>query len=148
MALPRRTLVTLAALLVLAACAPRTETPEPSTTPPATTPAPERPTAPPSAPEPPLADTLTLTDPAALEADRTAREAFHLMGLNYLETGRYSAEILLDELDLPTGVLWTIQEVSETSYRLQITSDSVPGVVWAVTPEGVRARQVEDNQIY
>jgi hypothetical protein len=135
----------LAALLVLAACAPRTETPEPPTTPPATTPAPERPTAPSEAPP---ADTLTLTDPAALEADRTAREAFHLMGLNYLETGRYSAEILLNELDLPTGVLWTIQEVSETSYRLQITSDSVPGVVWAVTPEGVRARQVEDNQIY
>ena len=146
MTLSRRTLTALAALLVLAACAPRAETPEPSA--PVTTPAPERPTAPPSAPEPPLADTLTLTDPAALEADRTAREAFHLMGLNYLETGRYSAEILLDELDLPTGVLWTIQEVSETSYRLQITSDSVPGVVWSVTPEGVSARQVENNQIY
>jgi len=136
----KRILMALAVALALAACAPRTEAPEPSTTP-----APETPTAPPEAPP---TDTLTLTDPAALEADRAAREAFHLMGLNYLETGSYSAEILLSELNLPPGVLWAIQEISDTSYTLQITSDSVPGVAWTVTPEGVRARQVVDNQIY
>ena len=45
-------------------------------------------------------------------------------------------------------MLWEIREISDSSYQLQITSDSVPGVAWSVTPEGVRARQVEDNRIY
>ena len=45
-------------------------------------------------------------------------------------------------------MLWEIREISDSSYQLQITSDSVPGVAWTVTPEGVRARQVEDNRIY
>ncbi len=134
----KSTLLVVALTLSLAACTPRTGTPEP-TTPPRTT-APQTPE--------PAGETLTLTDPAALEADRAAREAFHLMGLGFLETGRYSAEILLTDLELPSGVLWEIREISDSSYELQVTSDSVPGVAWAVTPEGVRARQVEDNRIY
>lgn len=139
MTLPRRTLTALAVAFALAACAPRTESSSPSARPSATLPEP---------PETPVGETLTLTDPAALEADRAAREAFHLMGLDYLETGLYSAEILLSDLDLPPGVLWEIRELSNTSYELRITSDSVPGVAWSVTPEGVRARQIEDNRIY
>ncbi len=132
------TLLVVALALSLAACTPRTGTPEP-TTPPRTT-APETPE--------PAGETLTLTDPAALEADRAAREAFHLMGLGFLETGRYSAEVLLTDLELPGGVLWEIREISDSSYELQLTSDGVPGVAWSVTPEGVSARQVEDNRIY
>lgn len=133
----KRTLLGVALALSLAACTPRTSTPAaaPTTRPPAETP--ETPT-----------ETLTLTDPAALEADRAAREAFHLMGLGFLETGRYSAEILLTDLELPSGVLWEIREISDSSYELQLTSDGVPGVAWSVTPEGVSARQVEDNRIY
>lgn len=141
------TFVGLVLALSLAACAPRTEAPEPTAESPATT-APEAPTETPTAPTPPAGETMVLTDPAALEADRAARQAFHLMGLYFLQTGRYSAEILLSDLELPTGVQWAVQEISDTSYELQIISDSVPGVTWSVTPEGVRARQVEDNQIY
>ena len=137
------TLLGVALALSLAACAPRTETSEPSAPPPRTTAPSETPEA-----SEPAGETITLTDPAALEADRAAREAFHLMGLGFLETGRYSAEILLSDLELPSGVLWEIREISDSSYQLQITSDSVPGVAWTVTPEGVRARQVEDNRIY
>lgn len=139
---PKRTLTALALALALAACTPRTDTPaapaEPTT--------PTTPAAP--APEEPKREGRVLRDPAALEADRAAREAFHLMGLAYLETGRYSADVLLRELNLPPGVLWAIQEISETSYTLQLTSDSVPGVAWTVTPEGVVAREVADNRIY
>lgn len=140
-------LLGLVLALSLAACAPRTEAPEPAAEPPATT-VPEAPTRTPETPTPSAGETLILTDPAALQADRAARQAFHLMGLDFLETGRYSAEILLSELELPTGVQWAVQEISDTSYALQIISDSVPGVAWSVTPDGVRARQVEDNQIY
>ncbi len=141
------TLLGLVLALSLAACTPRTEAPEPAAEPPVTT-MPEAPTETPKPPTPPAGETLTLTDPAALEADRAARQAFHLMGLDFLQTGRYSAEILLSDLELPTGVLWEIRDISDSSYELRITSDSVPGVAWTVTPEGVRARQVEDNQIY
>ncbi len=138
------TLLVVALALSLAACTPRTGTPE-LATPPRTT-APETPAEIPA--ETPAGETLTLTDPAALEADRAAREAFHLMGLGFLETGRYSAEVLLTDLELPGGVLWEIREISDSSYELQLTSDGVPGVAWSVTPEGVSARQVEDNRIY
>lgn len=141
----RSILLGLVLALSLAACAPRTEAPEPAAEPPATT-VPEAPTETPEAPTPPAGETLTLTDPAALEADRAARQAFHLMGLYYLENGSYSANAL--PLDLPSGVRWMVEEISAESYRVRLTSDSVPGVAWTVTPEGVRARQVEDNQIY
>ena len=143
----KSTLLGLVLALSLAACAPRTEAPESAAEPPTTT-VPEAPTETPEAPTPPAGETLVLTDPAALEADRAARQAFHLMGRYFLEPGRYSAEILLSDLELPTGVQWAVQEIANTSYALQIVSDSVPGVAWSVTPEGVRARQVEDNQIY
>jgi hypothetical protein len=134
----KRILTALALALALAACTPRTATPAAPAAP-----APEE-----SEREEPERERRVLTDPAALEADRAAREAFHLMGLAYLETGSYSAEVLLRELNLPPGVLWAIQEISETSYTLQLTSDSVPGVAWTVTPEGVVARAVADNRIY
>lgn len=69
------------------------------------------------------------------------------MELAYLETGAYSANILLAELTLPSGVRWMLEDLSETSYTLRITADALPTVAWFVTPEGVVARQVEDNRI-
>jgi len=135
----KRTLrLTLAALLTLAslaACAPRTEETQPTPAPTETEP---------EAGE----NTITLTDPVALEVDRVAREAYHLMELEYLETGRYSPDVLLRELEQPRGVQWLVEDISETSYRLRITSDQLPEVAWFVSPEGVVARQVEQARIF
>lgn len=140
----------LAALLVaasLAACAPRTRTPAPAPVqPPVEQPQPEAPAETPEQGAP--GGSIVLTDPVALETDRAAREAFHLMELSYLETGVYSANVLLSDLNLPNGVRWMLEDLSETSYTLRITSDALPEVAWFVSPEGVVARQVEDNRIY
>jgi hypothetical protein len=141
----RSGLAALLAAFCLAACAPRAGAPAPVTPAPAPPPAQEAPAAPPEREAP--GETIVLTDPIALETDRAAREAFHLMELAYLETGVYSANILLAELTLPSGVRWMLEDLSETSYTLRITADALPTVAWFVTPEGVVARQVEDNRI-
>ena len=133
----KRIFTALTLALALAACAPRTQ-PETVTRPPET--APETPTTPRGGP--------ILTDPAALEVDRAAREAFHLMGLEYTRTGSYSVNILLSDLDLPSGARWELENPGPETYALRFTSDNVPEVAWLVTPEGVTAQSVEANQIF
>ena len=129
----RRTLTALALLVTLAACAPRTDTPEAVTPPPQTAP---------ETPAPPQ-----LTDPAARAVDRAAREAFHLMGLEYARTGAYSVNVLVSDLDLPSGARWQLENLAEETYALRFTSDDVPDFSWLVMPDGVVIQQAETNQI-
>ena len=129
----RRTLTALALLVTLAACAPRTSTPETVTPPPQTAP---------ETPAPPQ-----LTDPAARAVDRTAREAFHLMGLEYARTGAYSVNVLVSDLDLPSGARWQLENLAEATYALRFTSDDVPDFSWLVMPDGVVIEQNETDQI-
>lgn len=130
----RYRLTALALALALAACAPRTQTseqiPETPTRPPQTTPAPDRPSDTPDG-------GVVLTDPAALEVDRAARQAFHLMGLEFARTGAYSVNALVSDLELPSGARWELENLAEDTYALRFTSDNVPDVAWRVTPEGV-----------
>ncbi|MEX2535370.1 MAG: hypothetical protein WD273_07170 [Trueperaceae bacterium] len=70
------------------------------------------------------------------ELQRTAQVAFHRMELAYLLTGSYTTNALVD-LDLPRGVKWTLEEFSDTSYRLRFTDDNRPGDAWLSTPVGV-----------
>ena len=136
------TLTALALALTLAACAPRTQS-TPNARPPATQPQPgtqARPNTPPGG-------NRVLTDPAALEVDRAARQAFHLMGLGYARTGAYSVNALVSDLELPSGARWELEDLTPETYRLRFTSDNVPDVAWLVTPEGVQAEQTNDNRI-
>ncbi len=135
----RRTFTALALALALAACAPRTQTPETPARPPQTTPETNR--------TPGTPGGVVLTDPAALEVDRAARQAFHLMGLEYTRTGAYSVNVLVSDLELPSGARWELENLTPETYALRFTSDSVPDVAWRVTPEGVTAQEVEANQI-
>jgi hypothetical protein len=97
-----------ALVLVLASCAPVTQAPLPNS------------------------DT-------ARQLDRTARIVYHRMAIGYLETGRYTTNVLVD-VQLPAGARWTLEAYARdgSSYRLRITSNSVPGIAWEVTPNGVR----------
>ncbi len=70
-----------------------------------------------------------------------AQIAWHRMELNYLETQRYSTNVLVD-LELPKGVLWTLEDFADDYYRLRFSSSAAPGVVWLVTPSGVETRQI------
>lgn len=128
----RRTLTALALLVTLAACAPRTSTPE-TVAPPQT------------APETPAP--LELNDPAARAVDRAAREAFHLMGLEYARTGAYSVNVLVSDLELPSGARWQLENLSEETYTLRFTADDLPDFSWLVMPDGVVIEQAETNQI-
>ena len=101
----------------------------------------------PGRPNTPSGGNRVLTDPAALEVDRAAREAFHLMGLEYARTGSYSVNTLVSDLELPSGARWELQDLKPKTYRLRFTSDNVPDVAWLVTPEGVKAQQTSDNRI-
>lgn len=87
----------------------------------------------------PSATTALPDDPAAREAERTARVAYHRMQIAFLETGAYTTNALVD-LALPQGVRWTVDdfEPDGSSYRLRITHTEVPGVAWLVGPDGVR----------
>lgn len=132
----RHTLTALALLLTVAACAPRADTPDElpnGAAPPQT--APETPTPP------------QLTDPAARAVDRAAREAFHLMGLGYARTGAYSVNVLVSDLELPSGARWQLENLAEETYALRFTSDDVPDFSWLVMPDGVVIEQAENNQI-
>ena len=139
----RHIFTALALALALAACAPRTQTPETPARPPQTVPESGRPE-----PDRPPGDGLVLTDPAALEVDRAARQAFHLMGLEYTRTGSYSVNVLVSDLNLPSGARWELENLEPETYALRFTSDNVPDVAWRVTPEGVTAEQTDANQIY
>ena len=76
---------------------------------------------------------------AASQLDRTARIVYHRMAIGYLETGRYTTNVLVD-VQLPAGARWTLEAFARdgSSYRLRITSTKVPGIAWQVTPNGVR----------
>ncbi|MEX2541575.1 MAG: hypothetical protein WD314_07190 [Trueperaceae bacterium] len=104
-------LVLLALTLTLAACAPSAGVPRP-------------------------AGTTAAGEPSELR--RTALVAFHRMEIAFLQTGSYTTNALID-LDLPRGVRWTLEEFSETGYRLRFTDDDRPDVAWLVSPEGVRS---------
>ena len=136
------TLTALALALAMTACAPRTQ-PTPTARPPATQGQPGTPTRPNALPK----GNRVLTDPAALEVDRAAREAFHLMGLGYARTGAYSVNTLVSDLELPSGARWELEDLKPKTYKLRFTSDNVPDVAWLVTPEGVKAQQTNDNRI-
>jgi hypothetical protein len=76
--------------------------------------------------------------PRAVEAERTATIAYHRMQIGFLETGKYSTDVLID-LRLPRGVRWTLEDFSPSGdgYRLRFTVDTLPGIFWRVTPRGV-----------
>jgi hypothetical protein len=138
MTLPRPLLVALLLALALAACAPRTD--QGAATPP-TVPEPVPET------EQPSEQPTPSTDPAALEVERAAQQAFHLMGLEYSRTGVYSVNVLASDLELPSGARWQLENIADTTYALRFTSDNVPEIAWLVTPEGVSTERVEANEI-
>ena len=79
------------------------------------------------------------TNPQALEAERTATIAYHRMQIGFLETGKFSTDVLID-LRLPRGVRWTLEDFAPSGqvYRLRFTVDGLPGIAWRVTPQGVQ----------
>lgn len=76
---------------------------------------------------------------AARQLDTTARIVYHRMAIGYLETGAYTTNVLVD-VQLPAGARWTLEAYPNggASYRLGISSTQVPGIVWQVSPDGVR----------
>jgi hypothetical protein len=85
----------------------------------------------------PAATAETLAGPAAQALERTASEAFHRMELGRLSTGSYTTNVLVD-VDLPQGARVTVEAFTGDDYRLRVDSDAVTGVVWFVSPRGVR----------
>ena len=85
----------------------------------------------------PAATTEALSGPAAQALERTASEAYHRMELGRLRTGSYTVNVLVD-VDLPQGARVTVEAFSDDDYRLRVDSDAVEGVVWLVSPRGVR----------
>lgn len=77
------------------------------------------------------------TGPAG-QLQRTAEIVYHRMAIGYLETGRYTTNVLVD-VQLPAGAKWTLVAYARdgSSYRLRITSTRVEGVAWDVSPSGV-----------
>jgi hypothetical protein len=60
------------------------------------------------------------------------------MELGRLTTGAYATDVLL-ELELPSGVRWTVVEYGPDAYALQVTSDASPTAL-RVDPDGVRVQ--------
>lgn len=87
----------------------------------------------------PAAQSAIFDDPAAEAVDRVAREAYHRMEIGFLRTGVYTTNVLVD-LDIPRGTRITVEAYDDTSYRLRVTSDAVPGAAWLVSPAGVERR--------
>jgi hypothetical protein len=85
----------------------------------------------------PAATTEALSGPAGQALERTASEAYHRMELGRLRTGSYTTNVLVD-VDLPRGARVTVEAFSGDDYRLRVDSDVVEGVVWLVSPRGVR----------
>ncbi len=84
--------------------------------------------------QPPMPDAK-----AAQAAATTAEVIYHRMAIGFLETGAYTTNVLVD-VTLPAGTRWTLADypADGSSYVLLITSDSVSGVAWRVSPDGVR----------
>jgi hypothetical protein len=78
-----------------------------------------------------------IDDPAAQAVDRLAQETFHRMELGRLATGTYTTNVLVD-VDLPQGARVTVEAFEGDDYVLRVDSDAVPGVIWYVSPDGVR----------
>ena len=114
-------LVLFTSLLLLAACAPRTQ---------GTSTAPET--------------EAVFQSPAAQETNRIAMAAYHRMELGQLESGSYTTNVLIN-LDVPQGVRWMLEDLNDDSYTLRFTSANVPDAAWIVTPEGVEPRRVEEG---
>jgi len=74
---------------------------------------------------------------ATTQTGRVAVAAYHRMELGQLETGSYTTNTLID-LDIPQGVRWTVDEFTESSYRLRVENLNQPDEVYIVTPAGVR----------
>lgn len=85
----------------------------------------------------PMLTASTLDDPAAQAVDRAAQETFHRMELGRLSVGSYTTNVLVD-VDLPQGARVTVEAFTGDDYRLRVDSDVVPGMVWIVSPTGVR----------
>jgi len=78
-----------------------------------------------------------LAGPAAQALERAAQETYHRMELGRLRTGAYTTNVLVD-VDLPRGARVTVEAFTGDDYRLRVDSDAVEGVVWLVSPRGVR----------
>jgi hypothetical protein len=85
----------------------------------------------------PAATAERLASPAAQAIERTASEAYHRMELGRLQTGTYTTNVLVD-VELPQGARVTVEAFSGDDYRLRVESDNLEGVVWFVSPSGVR----------
>lgn len=85
----------------------------------------------------PTATNAPLDGPAAQAVDRVAQETFHRMELGRLATGTYTTNALVD-VDLPQGARVTVEAFEGDDYLLRVDSDAVPGLVWYVSPSGVR----------
>lgn len=72
------------------------------------------------------------------ELERIANVAYHRMEIAYLQSGTYTTNALID-LELPRGVKWTLEDFTETTYRLRFSDDNRPGFEFVVSPAGVRA---------
>jgi hypothetical protein len=59
------------------------------------------------------------------------------MELGRLRTGGYTTNVLVD-VDLPRGRPRHGRGLHGDDYRLRVDSDAVDGVVWLVSPRGVR----------
>lgn len=109
-------LLALALAVGLVGCAPSALSPRPGTTAP------------------------SAADPAERDLQRTAAIVYHRMALGFLESGRYTTNVLVD-VSLPQGVRWTLIDYPEdgSGYTLELTSDAVPARAYRVSPDGVRA---------
>jgi hypothetical protein len=84
---------------------------------------------------------IVINNPAAEDVIDIANIAWHRMQLNFLETGNYSTNVLVD-LSLPQGVRWVLEDFSNRSYRIRFVSSDVPEIFWLITPEGVQTLPV------
>jgi len=87
----------------------------------------------------PQVQPLTFQNGPAGQLHRTAEIVYHRMAIGYLETGRYTTNVLVD-VKLPAGAKWTLLDYARdgSSYRLRVTSTQVPGTAWDVSPGGVQ----------
>ncbi len=85
----------------------------------------------------PTTSAPAIDGPAAQAVDRVAQETFHRMELGRLSQGTYTTNVLVD-VALPQGARVTVEAFEGDDYLLRVDSDVVPGVVWYVSPQGVR----------
>lgn len=102
--------ITLAALLLLAACAPSASSTE---------------------------QFATSLSPAEENARQTAIVIWHRMEIGKVQTGSYTSNVLIDLAELPRGVAFIMESFPGESFEMRVTDDAVPGVWWLVSPAGV-----------